>query len=130
MEFQDESRRKFLKMGAATAAVVSMPAFTAKSYAAIAGANDRVRVGIVGAGDRMKQSLIPSFQHSQKAMNFQYVAVSDIWSMRREEAIAYVQKVCGSKIEAVRNNDELYARKDVDAVMVATADFQHALHGD
>ena len=28
-----------------------------------------------------------------------------------------------------RNNDELYDRKDVDAVIVATADFQHALHG-
>ncbi len=29
----------------------------------------------------------------------------------------------------MRNNDELYARKDVDAVLIATADFQHALHG-
>ena len=29
----------------------------------------------------------------------------------------------------VRNNDELYARKDVDAVIIATADFQHAYHG-
>jgi predicted dehydrogenase len=29
----------------------------------------------------------------------------------------------------VRNNDELYARKDVDAVLIATADFQHAQHG-
>jgi predicted dehydrogenase len=31
-------------------------------------------------------------------------------------------------VPAVRNNDELYARKDVDAVIIATADFQHALH--
>ncbi len=29
----------------------------------------------------------------------------------------------------MRNNDELYARKDIDAVMIATADFQHAQHG-
>ena len=29
----------------------------------------------------------------------------------------------------MRNNDELYARKDVDAVIIATADFQHAYHG-
>jgi hypothetical protein len=28
-----------------------------------------------------------------------------------------------------RNNEELYARNDVDAVLIATADFQHALHG-
>jgi hypothetical protein len=29
----------------------------------------------------------------------------------------------------VPNNDELYARKDIDAVLIATADFQHARHG-
>jgi predicted dehydrogenase len=32
-------------------------------------------------------------------------------------------------VDTVRNNDELYARKDVDAVLIATADFQHAQHG-
>ncbi len=32
-------------------------------------------------------------------------------------------------MDQVRNNDELYARKDVDAVIIATADFQHAYHG-
>ena len=32
-------------------------------------------------------------------------------------------------VDPVRNNDELYARKDVDAVIIATADFQHAYHG-
>jgi predicted dehydrogenase len=35
----------------------------------------------------------------------------------------------GGKVDSVRNNDELYARKDVDAVLIATADFQHAQHG-
>ena len=129
MALLDANRRSFIKLGAAAAATAAVPSWTASSYAAIAGANDRVRVGIVGAGDRMKGALIPSFQHSAKEMNFQYVAVSDIWSMRRTEAVAYVEKVCGNKIETCRNNDELYARKDIDAVMVATADFQHALHG-
>ncbi len=42
---------------------------------------------------------------------------------------AYIEKLSGSKVDPVRNNDELYARKDVDAVIIATADFQHALHG-
>ena len=123
------NRRSFLKLGAAAAVTASIPSWTATSYAAIPGANDRVRVGIIGAGDRMKQALIPSFQQSQKAMNFQFVAVSDIWSMRRAEAVAYVQKVCGNTIETARNNEELYARKDIDAVLIATADFQHAIHG-
>jgi predicted dehydrogenase len=77
----------------------------------------------------MRGALIPAFLQNSKDMNFQFVAVSDIWNRRREEGAAYVQKLSGDPIAAVRNNDELYARKDVDAVLVATADFQHALHG-
>jgi predicted dehydrogenase len=94
------------------------------------GANDRVRVALIGAGDRAKQSLVPAFQDHAKELNFEFVAVSDIWNRRRDEGAAFIQKQCGGgPIASIRNNDELYARKDVDAVIVATADFQHALHG-
>jgi predicted dehydrogenase len=122
------SRRQFLKAGSAALAGTAV-SWNAKSYAAIAGANDRVRVGVVGCGDRMKQSLIPAFLEHSKELNFEFVAISDLWSQRRDEGVAYIQKLSGATVDAVRNNDELYARKDVDAVLVATADFQHALHG-
>ncbi len=125
---RETSRREFVRLSG-TALAATAAGTSARSYAAIAGANDRVRVGIVGCGDRMKQALIPAFQQHSKATNFEFVAVSDIWNRRREEGVAYVEKVCGTKIETARNNDELYGRKDVDAVLVATADFQHALHG-
>ena len=124
---RDTNRRDFVKMGSAAIAVAATQ--SAKSYARIPGANDRVRVGVVGCGDRMKQSLIPSFQVSAKEMNFELVAVSDIWNMRREQGAAYIEKLSGNKIDPVVNNEALYARKDVDAVLVATADFQHAQHG-
>jgi predicted dehydrogenase len=124
---RDTNRRDFVKMGGAAVAVAATQ--SAASYAKIVGANDRVRVGVVGCGDRMKQSLIPSFQVSAKEMNFEIVAVSDIWNRRREEGAAYVEKLSGNKIDPVVNNEALYARKDVDAVLVATADFQHAQHG-
>ena len=123
----EPNRRDFLKAGTAALAVAATQ--TAKSYAKIVGANDSVRVGVVGCGDRMKQALIPSFQVSAKEMNFQLVAVSDIWNRRREEGAAYIQKLSGDSIDAVPNNEALYARKDIDAVLVATADFQHAQHG-
>jgi predicted dehydrogenase len=128
MTLQNSNRRDFLKVsGVALAA--SAVSWSARSYAAILGANDRIRVGIIGCGDRMKQALIPAFLQHSKDLNFQFTAISDLWSRRREEGIAYIQKLSGSTVEAVRNNDELYARKDVDVVLVATADFQHALHG-
>jgi len=128
MSLMNNNRREFLKVGSAALAATAV-SWNASSYAAILGANDRVRVGVVGAGDRMKASLIPAFLEHSKELNFQFVAISDLWNRRREEGVAYIQKKGGGTVEAVRNNDELYARKDVDAVLIATADFQHAQHG-
>jgi predicted dehydrogenase len=121
-------RRDFLKTGAAVLAGSTL-SWSASSYASILGANDRVRVGVIGCGDRMRGALIPAFQEHASEMNFQFVAVSDIWKLRREEGSAFIQKASGNSIAVVRNNDELYARKDIDAVLIATADFQHAQHG-
>jgi predicted dehydrogenase len=128
MVLEKNDRREFLKVGGAALAATAV-SWNASSYAAILGANDRVRVGVVGCGDRMKGALIPAFLQNAKDMNFEFVAVSDIWNRRREEGAAHIQKLTGTPIAAVRNNDELYARKDVDAVLIATADFQHAQHG-
>ncbi|MGH9898649.1 MAG: Gfo/Idh/MocA family protein, partial [Pyrinomonadaceae bacterium] len=123
-----DSRRTFLKTAALGAAGITLSS-SAASYAKILGANDRVRVGIVGFSDRFRQTLLFALMAHAKELNFEPVAVSDIWSRRRDEAVALVQNRFGLKIAAVRNNEELYARKDVDAVIVATADFQHAMHG-
>ena len=128
MELNKKNRREFLKAGTAALAATAFSS-SARSYANIVGANDRVRVGIIGCGDRMKEGDLPAFQQSARDINFQIVAVSDIWSRRREEGAAFIEKLCGNPVDQVRNNDELYSRKDVDAVIIATADFQHAYHG-
>src|SRR6202453_1920756 len=128
MALQENNRREFLKISGAALATTAV-SWNATSYASIVGANDRVKVGVIGCGDRMKGALIPAFSQHAKEMNFEFVAVSDIWNRRREAGAASVQKVSGHTVVPVRNNDELYARKDVDAVLIATADFQHARHG-
>ncbi len=128
MTAESADRREFLKTGSVALAATAV-GWTAKSYAAIPGANDRVRTGVVGCGDRMLGGDIPAFVAHQKEMNFELVAVSDIWSVAREKGAAKIEKMSGCKVDTVRNNDELYARKDVDAVIIATADFQHARHG-
>ncbi|HYL86071.1 MAG TPA: Gfo/Idh/MocA family oxidoreductase [Candidatus Angelobacter sp.] len=128
MTIEKNTRRDFLKWtGAGLAGTVLSNG--ASSYASVMGANDRVRVGIVGFSDRFRQALLPAFQAHEKAMNFEFVALSDIWKRRREEGVAHLEKATGKPIAAARNNEELYDRKDVDAVIVATADFQHAQHG-
>ena len=93
------------------------------------GANDRVGVAIVGFSDRTRSSLIPSFLKVAGGLNFELVALSDIWGRRREEGATYIAKLTNKQVALARNNEELYDNKDVQAVIVATADFQHAFHG-
>ncbi|HWB93422.1 MAG TPA: Gfo/Idh/MocA family oxidoreductase [Puia sp.] len=123
------SRRNFLKQSAKAAAAVYITGrgLSAKSYANIIGANDRVRVGVVGFSDRFRTSHIPPFMKFYKEMNFDIVAVSDLWKYRREKGQAFLKEKMGHDIEACRNNDELYSKKNIDAVFISTADFQHAL---
>lgn len=124
------SRRNFIKNTALTSAGAFMGAnaFSASSYKRIIGANDRVRVGVVGFSDRHRSTHMPCFMNHYKALNFDVVAVSDIWNRRREEGAAAWKEKMGHDITACRNNEELYDKKLADAVFISTADFQHALH--
>ncbi|RXK61675.1 Gfo/Idh/MocA family oxidoreductase [Lacibacter luteus] len=124
------TRRHFIKQSAKASAAVYAAAFgfSAKSYANIIGANDRVRVGVVGFSDRHRSSHLPCFLNHYKELNFDLVAVSDIWKKRREEGAAIWKEKMGHDIVACRNNEEMYDKKLVDAVFIGTADFQHALH--
>jgi predicted dehydrogenase len=127
-----ETRRSFIRKSAIGTAGLAMGGtvmgFSAKSYGRILGANDKVRVGVVGYSDRFRSALFPCFMDHAKEMNFEMVAVSDIWNRRREEGADEIGKKSGWNLARCRNNDELYARKDIDAVIISTADFQHALH--
>jgi len=128
MSAQKASRRDFLKLTGAGVAGVALSS-TASSYARIVGANDRIGVGVVGFSDRTRGALIPSFLKVAPGLNFEFVALSDIWSRRRDEGAAYIAKLSGKQVTLARNNDELYDNKNVQAVIVGTADFQHAFHG-
>ena len=109
MPGKDKTRRAFIKTAAAGAAGIAISS-RASSYANIIGANDRVRVGIVGFSDRTRGSLIPALMAHAKDLNFDIVAVSDIWSRRRDEAVAYIGKQLAGKgladqtIATARNN--------------------------
>ncbi|MET0300891.1 MAG: Gfo/Idh/MocA family oxidoreductase [Flavitalea sp.] len=123
------SRRDFIKKAslATGAFTFSAMGLSARSYSRILGANDRVQVGIIGFSSRFKSSLVPSFMNHAKELNFEFVAVSDIWNRRRDEAEKFIKEKTGATIAKYRNNDELHAAKGIDAVIISTADFQHAL---
>lgn len=123
-----KSRRAFLKESAMASAGVYMGAmaFSAKSYGNILGANDRVRVGVVGYSDRFRSSLLPCFLNHYKELNFDMVAVSDLWNKRRDDGQKNLKEKLGHDIKTFRNNEELYSSKEVDAVIISTPDFSHA----
>ena len=80
-----------------------------KNYRRIPGANRRIRVGIVGFANRTASSLIPAFLVHAPELDFEIVAVSDIWNRRRGEAGTYFSEK-GIKIALTRNNEELYEK--------------------
>src|SRR6478736_8557204 len=121
----NNSRRDFIKRTTLTGAATYLGTLglSAKSYNRIIGANDRVNVGVVGFSDRHKDAHLPSFMNLYKELNFDVIAVSDIWKKRREEGVNIWKEKLGHDIKACMNNDELYNTKDVDAVFISTADF-------
>src|SRR5260370_15220205 len=108
-ETTGSSRRTFLKFAGAGIALSS----TARSYAKILGANDRVRVGLCGFSERFRDALLPAFHQHAAELNFEFAGLSDIWKMRREDGVAQLKKILGSDVTPARNKEELLARNDI-----------------
>ena len=111
------SRRHFLAAtgAAVTAGLVSRTA---------AGANDRIRVGMIGTGGRCG-SHIGELGKLRDSHNVDIVAVCDVWKPNRESSAARVEKLFEAKPFQTSRFGELLARNDVDAVVIATPDFAH-----
>ena len=107
------NRRTF--MGSAAAGATFLAANPAKMFAA----SDRIRYGLIGAGDRGQQDL----HDALRCENTECVAVADVYSRRRDEAKAIVPKA-----ELYDDPRRLLDRKDIDAVIIATPLFHHAEH--
>jgi len=90
----------------------------AASASRVLGANDRIRVGIIGAGGR-GQGLMRDLN---QVGGIEWVAVSDVYDVRRDKAAAIAEV----PVKKYLDYRELLAHKDIDAVIVATPDHWHA----
>lgn len=109
----DQNRRTFLKQAAVGAAVLAYPSAT------VLGANDRIRVGMIGVGDRGNDLL----GQIRAVHGVELVAMADVYSRRRDEAKS---KVPG--IQTFDDHRRLLDVKDVDAVIVASPLHCHVQH--
>ena len=113
---QNTVSRRLLLGGAISAA---MP-FTARSYARILGANDRIQIGAIGCGHRSRGHRIMLKKSAATDPKFDFRGVCDLWTTNRERAAADAEKLFGARPKTYKYSEELLADRELDAVMIGT----------
>lgn len=90
---------------------------TAASYARVLGANDRLGMALIGSGRRGRE-VMKAFLDTGRA---ELRGVADLYDVQRERARGLLGK---PEFECAAH-EELLARRDVDAVLIASADHWH-----
>jgi predicted dehydrogenase len=107
------TRRDFTK------SIILAGATTALGATRAAGANERVRLGFIGVGNRGDQVLDAFLRHPDAEV----VAISDLSAAYRE----FAADKAGTHPQLYQDYRQLLDRKDIDAVVIATPDHWHAL---
>ncbi len=118
------SRRDFLKKSTLSAAGITIGAmgFTAKSYARIIGANDKLNVALVGLGRRYSAYIPPI---GVKGNNANLLYLCDVMKSQREKALSRIKKEIGYAPKLENDFSKVINDSDVDAVFLATPDHWH-----
>lgn len=120
------SRRRFLKnsIGASAAVTIGgiLPGFSAKSYAAIMGANERIKVGIMGVNAR-GLALAKNYARQQ---NCEIIHICDVDSRAMAKCIAEVEGIQHKRPAATPDFRKALEDKSLEAMVIATPDHWHA----
>jgi predicted dehydrogenase len=109
------TRRDFLKGAALAGAGAGMLGGMAPARAL--GANDRIRLGVLGSGQRGRYVT----RMFKKAPGVEVVAVCDVFAAARDKGM----QLAASGAQAYTNYREVLDRKDIDAVLIASPDHWH-----
>src|SRR5258707_1737841 len=116
MTNQKIDRRKFIKQAALAGAAIGLTPYASRR---VLGANDRVRIGIIGCGDRGQEDL----REILKIPNVEFVAAADVFNRRHDEA-----RQLAPGVKTFTDHRRLLELKEVDAVIVASPLHCHARH--
>jgi predicted dehydrogenase len=118
----DLTRRVFLHGTLATAVCpVEVPAMARTA----ASANDRIRIGIVGAGDRSRFHL--EALHRLTAENVEIAAICDCDEAVLHARGAACEQLTGRKVRTETDQRRLFDDSSIDAISFATPDHWHAV---
>ncbi|MBL8210309.1 MAG: Gfo/Idh/MocA family oxidoreductase [Bryobacterales bacterium] len=104
------TRRTFLAAGSV---------MTASAYSRVRGANDRLRIGVIGCGG-MAGGHMRALNRMKEAANIEVGYTCDLWDKRRDEAA----QLTGGK--PVTDYRKVLDDPDIDYVLVATPEHWHA----
>jgi predicted dehydrogenase len=113
------TRRTFVKTGIAAAGTTAI--YHRNVHARILGANDRINIGCIGLGGRGTGVMRETKKIGETTRPAQIVAVCDVYRKRLDRA----KELSGAEL-ATLDYREVIARKDIDAVIIATPDHWHA----
>ncbi len=88
-------------------------------------ANDRIQIGVIGAGGRGSELMRQVAQ--AKGAGAVITAVCDVYRPNRERAAEFVEKTWNVKPRLTVDYRELLTWRDVDAVIIAAPDFTHSV---
>ncbi|MDR1335364.1 MAG: Gfo/Idh/MocA family oxidoreductase, partial [Tannerella sp.] len=118
------SRRDFLKKTGVVglAAGGLLPGLSAAAYGRIAGANERIRVAVIGVNSR-GNALAQNFAAQTQC---EVVTVCDVDRRAIEKCVAGVKKIQQKAPRGESDFRRALADKNVDAAVIATPDHWHA----
>ncbi|MDQ6678253.1 MAG: Gfo/Idh/MocA family oxidoreductase [Acidobacteriota bacterium] len=107
-----QSRRNFIgKVASGLAGTIAA--------SSVLGANDRVRLGIIGAGDRGMQDV----RDAMACPNTEFAAFCDVYTKRLEDA-----KAVAPNAKTYLNYRDMLDDRSLDAILIATPQHLHAEH--
>ena len=119
------SRRGFLKQAGTIAATASLASFVPAHVLGRDGAtppSDRIHLGVIGIGPRCTYDLKAMLQFP----DVRCIAIADVQARRRDAGKLLVDQHYGNEdCQLYGDFRELLARKDIDAVLIATGDRWH-----
>lgn len=98
------------------------PTISARSAARVVGANDRIRVGMIGMGGMGTVHLQAFMKQTEEEKDIEIVAVCDVFKKRQERARG-IAKLTDKYVH--HDYRDLLGRSDVDAVLIAAPDHWH-----
>lgn len=121
MKHDRPGRRTFIRTSAGTAAGLTLSSVLPRG---ILGANDRLRVGLIGCGGRGNYLLGETLKIAG-SHNVEVAALCDVWKVNLEKTAARLATEQSARAKTFARFMDLLSMPGLDAVLIATPDFAH-----